>query len=199
MQRQSEPSGESGLRIETIDRRTIGEPDARRVAELLCLVWPQAERTVEVRIAAMLGAWRDYGGCEAQFPRSLVIRGADRVIGHVEISPRTVGTAAGELTVAAIAGVCTEPSVRGRGLGARLVRAAFQLIDDGTFSFALFQNYSDKRVFYEKLGARMIDNRFVNSLAAEPDKNPFWADVAMIYPSTKPWPTGDIDLRGPGY
>ena len=101
--------------------------------------------------------------------------------------------------MAAVAGVCTEPSFRGQGLGTRLVRAAFQLIDDSTFPFALFENYTDKRVFYERAGARTIDNRFVNSLAAEPDKNPFWADVAMIYPSTKPWPTGDIDLRGPGY
>ena len=35
VQRGPEPSGEAGLQIETIDRRTIGERDSRRIAELL--------------------------------------------------------------------------------------------------------------------------------------------------------------------
>ncbi|MEX2093670.1 MAG: GNAT family N-acetyltransferase [Pirellulales bacterium] len=185
--------------VETIDRRVMCESDARAIAELLCTVWQQPGRTVETRMAEMLSAWSDYRGPEAQFPRSFLVRADGRAIAHAEFSPRTIGTSIGEMTIGALAGVCTHPRVRGKGLGVQLVRAAFKLVDDGTFPFALFQNYVDKQSFYEKLRARAIDNRIVNSLGEVPAKNPFWADVAMVYPAEKRWPSGDVDLRGPGY
>jgi len=147
----------------------------------------------------MLGTWHDYRGPETQFPRAIVVRLADRMVAHAEVFPRTIGTSVGEMTIGALAGVCTDPSVRGKGLGKRLVRAVFDLVDDGTYPFALFQNYEDKRAFYEDLGARAIDNPIINSKDANPRQNPFWADLAMIYPADKPWPSGDVDLRGSGY
>ena len=54
--------------------------------------------------------------------------------------------------------------------------------------------------FYEKLGARCVSNRFVNSTNSEdPEVNPWWDEHIMIYPSTCDWPEGTIDLLGPGY
>ena len=199
MQSDSEASNRAAASIETIDRRTILEADARAIAELLCTIWPKPDRNIDARTVEMLHMWSDYRGPESQFPRSLVVHAGNRVIAHAEISPRTIGTSVGDLTIGALAGVCTHPSVRGKGLGRQIVRAAFTLIDDGTFPLALFQNYADKRTFYESLGARAIDNPIVNSLDENPRQNPFWADLAMVYPADKAWPCGEIDLRGPGY
>ena len=89
--------------------------------------------------------------------------------------------------------------MRGKGFGVRLVRKAFQLVDDGDFPVVLFQNFANVQPFYEKLGARAVDNRFVNSLAADGQANPFWADVAMVYSTNQDWPSGVVDLRGPGF
>jgi Acetyltransferase (GNAT) domain len=187
------------MHVETLDRRKFAEQDVRAIAELLCLVWPKSGRAVETRVAEMLGGWKHYCGPEEQFPRSLIVRQSGRVVAHAEMSPRTIGTSTGQFVIGALAGVCTHPSVRGQRLGVTVVQRAFQLIDDGVFSFSLFQNDAINEPFYRKLGARAIDNRIVNSLAEDPAKNPFWAQVAMVYPADKPWPSGDIDLRGLGY
>jgi GNAT superfamily N-acetyltransferase len=189
----------SRMQIEVIDRRSVSEADAAAIAQLLCSVWQVPGKTVESRGDAMLAGWRDYHGPEQQFPRSFVIRLADRAIAHAEIVPRTIGTDAGALTIGALAGVCTHPDFRGKGLGRRIVSAAFRLIDERIYPFSLFQNYGDRRTFYEQFGARTIDNLIVNSFATESQTNPFWADLAMIYPASRPWPSGTIDLRGAGY
>ena len=111
----------------------------------------------------------------------------------------TISTPAGKMTVLALARVCTAPEVRGRKLGQAVVRAAFALIDDGSFSFALFQTTDDVQSFYENLGAVRIHNQFVNSLATDPAANPWWSPVIMRYPAGPGWPEGQIDLLGPGY
>src|SRR4051794_34915244 len=186
-------------KIEVIDRRTIGEADARAIAELVVSIWPKPERTVDNFTAEILAQWKDYRGPEAERPRSFLVRDGGRVVAHASAYPRTVGTAKGDLPVLALARVCTDPAVRGRKLGDAVVRASFELVDHGPFPFALFQTTTPVRPFYERLGAVAIDNTFVNSLADDPTANPFWAGVHMRYPGTGDWPTGQIDLRGPGW
>src|SRR6185369_7035042 len=85
--------------IETIDRRTISEPDARAVAELVVKIWPKVDRTVDSFTADLLTQWKDYDGPENQHPRSFLIREAGRLVAHASVYPRTVGTANGEITV----------------------------------------------------------------------------------------------------
>ena len=186
-------------KIETIDRRSISEPDARAIAELIVSIWPKPGRTVETFTADILTQWKDYDGPEAEHPRSFLIREDGRVVAHSSVYPRTIGTTKGDLTVLALARVCTDPIVRGRKLGDAVVRASFELVDRGPFPFALFQTTTDVRPFYERLGAVPIDNTFVNSFAPDPKVNPFWAEVPMRYPATGDWPKGEIDLRGPGW
>ncbi len=186
-------------KIETIDRRTITEPDARAIAELIVSIWPKPGRTVETFTTDILIQWKDYSGPEAEYPRSFLIREGGRVVAHSSVYPRTIGTIKGDITVLALARVCTDPVVRGRKLGDAVVRASFELVDQGPFPFSLFQTTTDVRPFYERLGAVAIDNTFVNSLAADPKVNPFWAEVPMRYPATRDWPKGEIDLRGPGW
>ncbi len=187
------------MEIETLDRRTIGEDDARAIAELLVAIWPKPGRTVETFAGELLAQWKDAHGPEEEHPRSFLIREGGRVIAHSSGYPRTIGTSRGDMTVLALARVCTDPSVRGKRLGEAVVRAAFELVDHGPFPFALFQTSTDVRPYYERLGAVAVNNRFINSLAADPTINPFWAEVPMRYPATADWPAGEIDLRGPGW
>jgi predicted N-acetyltransferase YhbS len=186
-------------KIETIDRRSIGEADARAIAELIVSIWPKPDRTVEGFTAEIVGQWKDYRGPESEHPRSFLIRDGGRVVAHASVYPRKIATSKGEFTVLALARVCTDPVARGRKLGDAVVRASLDLVDRGPFPFALFQTTKEVRPFYERLGAIKIDNTFVNSLAADPKADPFWAEVRMRYPATGDWPKGEIDLRGPGW
>jgi predicted N-acetyltransferase YhbS len=192
-------NGKPWMQIETLDHRTIGEADARAIAELLIAIWPKPGRTVETRTAEMLSQWKNYRGPEAQYPRSFLVRESGRVVAHAEADPRTVRTPMGELTVLALCRVCSDPAVRGKKLGRAVVEAAFDLVDDGAYPFALFQTRETVRPFYEKLGATPVGNRFFNSLGEDPTASPFWDPVIMRYPSTGAWPTGDIDTNGPGW
>jgi predicted GNAT family N-acyltransferase len=187
------------MQIETIDRRNISEADARALAELIVSIWPKPDRTVDNFTAEMLSQWSYYQGQENQHPRSFVIREGGRVVAHASAYPRTIGTEQGDMTVLALARVCTDPGVRGKRYGEAVVRAAFGLVDDGSFPFALFQTTQPVRQFYERLGSIVIENEIVNSLAEDPAANPFWAEVAMRYPAGSGWPSGKIDLRGPGW
>ena len=141
------------MNIETLDSCTLTEPDARAIAELLCAVWPKPGRTVETRTAQLLGQWRDYSGPEEQHPRSFIIRESGRVIAHSGIFPRTIGTQDGEITILALARVCTDPAQRGRHLGEAVVRESFKPVDDGTFPWSLYQTNHKVRPFYERFGA----------------------------------------------
>jgi predicted N-acetyltransferase YhbS len=194
----SQASGSSS-KIETIDRRTIGEADARQIAELIVSIWPKPDRTVDKFTAEIVDQWKDYRGPENEHPRSFLIRDGGRLVAHSSVYPRTIGTLKGEITVLALARVCTDPAVRGRSLGDAVVRASFELVDRGPFPFALFQTTKEVRPFYQRLGAIEVDNTFINSLAADPKADPFWAEIRMRYPATGEWPIREIDLRGPGW
>jgi predicted N-acetyltransferase YhbS len=192
-------SGAAAMEIETLDRRRMSQADARSIAELLVAIWPKAGRTVESRSAEMLNRWSDYRGPESQFPRSFVVREGGQVIAHASAEPRTIGTTFGDMMVLALARVCTDPAARGRHLGQAVARAALELVDRGTFPFALFQTSEAVRPFYERLGAVPVTNRFINSLADDPQKNPWWDAVVMRYPAAGVWPSGVVDLRGTGW
>jgi hypothetical protein len=80
-----------------------------------------------------------------------------------------------------------------------VVERAFAMVSEGVFQWSLFQTGQGTKAFYEKLGARVVDNRFINSKSENPSANPWWEPLAMAYPSGPGWPEGQIDLNGPGY
>ena len=122
----------------------------------------------------------------------------DQVVAHAAIFSREVHTKHGTLRLGALTGVCAHADYRGHRLGSRVVRAAFDLVDQGEFSVILWQTTVPK--FYEKLGARIVDNTWVNSHNAENPKADPWPDeLKMIYPADYAWPDGQIDLNGPVY
>ena len=116
------------------------------------------------------------------------------VLAKARIFSREISTAQGPLQVGALASVCVHPNYRGRGWGADVVRAAFAYLPEMNVEVALFQTGVPQ--FYEKLGCRLVENRFHNG----GDYNDaFWDDYTMIYPANFAWPAGEIDLNGPGY
>jgi predicted GNAT family N-acyltransferase len=185
--------------IEALDRHTIREPDALAAATLLCAIWPKPGRTVDTLAVDLLQKFRDMTVPEEVRPRLFVVRAGQQIIACAQAAPRTIGTSIGDMTVLALARVCTDPAFRGQHLGERVVRAAFDLVDNGSYPFSLFQTGDRVRPFYEKLGCVIADNRFVNSLAEVPPKNPFWDTAIMRYPAGTGWPSGEIDTRGPGW
>jgi GNAT superfamily N-acetyltransferase len=185
--------------VEELDARNYSSGDARAIAELLCLVWPKPDKTVDIRQEQLVAHGYGYRGPENQHPRSFVIRDAGRIIAHSGMIARTIGTPVGEMTIAGLSRVCSDPAYRGKGLGELVVREVFVLIDDGTFPFSMFQTSHKVRPFYEKLGAVPVTNPIVNSLAEDPAICPFWDEVVLRYPQNGSWPEGEIDLRGPGY
>jgi len=187
------------MQIESFDARAITQTDAQVIGRLLAKVWPNPKKPAKFRTQQMLDMVHLYAGSDLPAPRRFVIREAGKVIAHASIVPRTIGTTAGDLTIAALAQVCTDPDQRGRALGKLITQAAFDMVDSGVFRFSLFQTTPQVRPFYERLGGCLVENRIVNSLGEDPQASPFWDSVAMRYPSGGEWPEGEIDLRGPGY
>lgn len=120
------------------------------------------------------------------------------LIGYAESFPIHIKIVNKEADVLGIGEVCVNPDYRGKGLGAMLVNSAFSRIDKDEYPLCIFQTGVPE--FYRKLGCKLIKNKIINSKNSEaPDANPFWDEYAMIYPSTFLWPTGTIDLLGPGF
>jgi hypothetical protein len=192
-------SSMSTANLQTWDARMLTLEQARNIGELLVRIWPKPNVTVEDRAQQQLAFGRSYLGDDARAPRSLVVLDGGRVIAHALVFARTIRTLEGEMTIAALARVCSDPDRRGEGLGDMVVRAAFAPVDAGDFAFSLFQTSHRVRPFYERLGCVLVDNSITNSLGETPKANPFWDEVVMRYPADRPWPAGTIDLRGPGY
>lgn len=187
------------MTVETWDSCSFTPAQAQAIGELIVQVWPKPQVTAADRAAQQLAIGRQYRGPANQAPRSFVVVEDGRVVAHAAILPRTVGTSAGDMTIAGLSRVCSDPSQRGRGLGELVTRAAFEVVDGGDFPFMLFQASARVRQFYDKLGAVVVENPIVNSLADDPTASAFWDDVVMRYPAGRDWPAGPIDLRGPGY
>jgi predicted N-acetyltransferase YhbS len=187
------------MQVDTWDARTLTPEQALNIGELLVRIWPKPNVTAEDRAQQQLAFGKTYTGGDAQAPRSFVVLDGGRVIAHSLIFGRSIRTADGEMTIAALARVCSDPERRGQGLGDAVVRAAFDPVDAGNFPYSLFQTSHKVRPFYERLGCVLVTNPITNSLGESPKVNPFWDEIVMRYPSAGEWPAGTIDLRGPGY
>ena len=175
--------------------RDLTDLQLRTLCALYDRVWPPSGETLVERREA---ARADWGGEARQFA---ALWSGDALRAVAMWFPRIVRTANGPQRVQALAGVCSDPEVRGRGLGRRVVRAAFGAVDRGEYAVALFQTPVPE--FYAKLGARPVVNGFRNSRFKAGDRGtaerPWWDPHVMIYPAGFPWPEGPIDLLGPGY
>jgi GNAT superfamily N-acetyltransferase len=186
--------------VETLDALSLSPDDAHQMAQLGAQVWPDDAGDVEAARADLFERHALYAGPAGRRCRDFIVRGeGGRIVAKAHVFPREIATSAGPATVMALAGVCSHPARRGEGLGRAVVQAAFSLVDAGVFPCSLYQTTPPVRAFYEKLGARAVDNRFVNSLGDDPTADPWWNPVRMVYPAGFDWPDGEVDLLGPAY
>jgi len=184
--------------VESILAADLSADVVRAIAELRFETWPQGA-SVERRIERMNAAARQPCPDPAQASRYFLVRRRGEILAAAHFIPRTVSSEYWRATVLGLAGVCVAAEHRGRGYGAAMVLAAFELVDADIFPFALFQTTPEVRPFYERLGAILARNRFTNSLAEDPDSPPFHESVVMRYPSGGDWPSGEIDVHGQGW
>jgi GNAT superfamily N-acetyltransferase len=187
------------LAVEALDWQTMSDRDRDECAKLSELVWPPEVIAMYQARVSPSAPPRPFQFASAERPRTFVLRHGGAIVAKAAILPRRIAIAAAERTVLALAGVASHPAHRGKHYGKAVVQAAFQLVASGDFDLAFFQTSHQVRPFYEALGCRRVENRLVNSLAREPERNPFWDDAAIIYPATVDWPSGTIDTLGPGW
>ena len=121
----------------------------------------------------------------------------ETLVAHAEVFSREIECEGKQFKIGCLSSVCVSPERRKQDFGKAVVQEAFSLIDGGEYQVFLFQTTVPD--FYQKLGARLVKNKFINKRSTDPFKNP-WRDASiMIYPSIYDWPEGVIDLNGEGY
>ncbi len=186
----------------------INEADFAAACALHHRSFPKADRTLDDVLAKKRGVWMGDrvvpGPLVSESPPIRFVvrdeREPGRVVANACTLVRRVMPAGGVgLEVMGLFDVSSDPAERGRGLGELVTRHALTRMGVDAPGVCLFQTGA-ARSFYERLGARVIDNRFTNSLDADaPDASPFTDEVVMLYPGDTPWPDGPIDLRGSGW
>ena len=162
------------------------------ILSLMNLTWPDddTEKSVEEKVA---GFYEDHSEkiCYCLYQDK-------ELVGYAESIPLTIKIENNWLTVLGLGGLNVHPGWRRQGFGRLVVEAVFKRIDSSEYSFCLFQTGIPH--FYEKLGCRVIENKFINSKdLVDTSRNPFWDDYAMIYPATAIWPLGTVDLMRKGF
>ena len=170
---------------------TLPRATSAAIIALTNQIWPPASDAPPRDLDQAIERWRSQGAVHF-----VIVDDEDEnlVLANARLFRRGISTAQGPLAVGALASVCVHPAYRGRGWGAEVVRAAFDYLPEMHLDVALFQTGVPQ--FYEKLGCRMVENRFHNGGDYE---DAFWDEYKMIYPVDFAWPDGEIDLNGPGY
>ncbi len=183
--------------VDSMRDEELSELDCLGIMNLMNAVWPQTGKTSS-ELAVNMYAGIRVGNVKPDSVRYLIRDENNMIIAHANAHSRDIKIVDETITLLAICGVCVIPEYRKYGLGAKLIKAAFERVDNGTFPLSLFQ--TSVPGFYEKLGAKQVSNKFVNSLNADaPNAIPWWDPNIMVYPSHYPWSEETIDLLGPGW
>ena len=159
--------------------------------DLLHSVWP-TDNSTRVELSKYLDQHNDRRDCHVAFQLS---EGGCQA--HGEIFYRKMSSNGNGFTVACLASVCVAADMRGRGLGLEIVGTLFRWSQNHLPAPILFQ--TGVAEFYEKLGCKKVNNVFINSTSPVPDRSPWWDKHIMVYDPRALWPTGVVDLNGPGF
>ncbi|MBK1876430.1 GNAT family N-acetyltransferase [Pelagicoccus mobilis] len=178
------------------------ELDDEEIRELLNLwqrVWPLAEFDEESDLDRVREFRETRLGTTDREELFHVLCNGGRIVGVARSFLREIEfIESGErIRVLALAGVCSEPEARGVGVGKAVVESAFARIGEDV-PCSLFQ--TGVPGFYEKLGAFLVENEFVNSKSADDSSaRPWWDPYVMVLGERGKWPEGRVDLLGAAY
>lgn len=189
--------------VEIYKEPDLADVQLEAIVRLTNSVWPKEDLTLEQRIEQLKTLVRSPERADIN-PVRFVVWDGDSAIGHALVFDRAVhvldanDASVRTINVVALAGVCSDASRRGEGLGLAVVKAAFEQISENR-PISLFQTGVPQ--FYEKLGGRLVSNQFVNLLnTQDPQANPWWDKEVMIVPGQFDWPAENkIDMNGAGY
>jgi len=175
-------------RVENWEFSSMPRELSRECLVLTGMIWPRKE-SLDERLEITIAEDTKVGGIIWH-----LIRDGNDVIALSRSFPRVVADESGNrFQILALANVCTRPERRGQGLGQSVVEAAWSRLCP-EYSVSFFQ--TPVPAFYEKLGARLVNNSIFNGSG---DARAFWDPYAMIYPASAPWTEAKIDLLGPGW
>lgn len=191
--------------IQESSRSTVGEytleavsgsisPEvAGKIVRLLDKVWPSPG----VDFSTMAQGLYDWVREDPSL-QLLLVWEEETLVGHARLFQRVIKNGERQIALLGLAGLCSDPDRRGRGIGRTLAERAFEEVQLSHYPICLFQ--TDKAAFYRKLGAVEVRNTFVNRRdRSNPGGNPWWEPNVMIYPEYRQWPEGEINLNGPAF
>ena len=177
--------------VESVPARSLSSTLLRKGMTLNALVWP-VKVPVNRRVEKRQRESRQDSEVMSQMTWHFIREGG-AIIAMARTFRRVITEVSGQhFPVLALAGVCTHPHQRGRGLGRAVVWAAWSLLQ-ADLHVCFFQ--TGVPAFYERMGARTVTNLICDSTGARG----FWDPHAMIYPATAAWPAGELDLLGGGW
>lgn len=136
--------------------------------------------------------------CVSSFNKVFLLYKNKELIGHTEIFQRDIIIDAKEIPILALAGVCVRSDNRGQKNGYKMVKKAFEYVDNDKYGLSIFQTNIPE--FYLKLNCKLIDNKFINSKSnIDINANPWRDPFVMIYSNDYKMRDGIIDLNGECY
>lgn len=120
----------------------------------------------------------------------------ERLVSHVSVMERTISVGGQPVHVAGIRSVMTLPAARGRGYASRLMERAAELIRDELpqAEHGLLLCLDIRVPLYARLGWRVVE---APTYFEQPEGRTRSQVNTMVKPFRgKPWPLGEVDLRG---
>lgn len=172
------------------EHSAIPYSDKISIVKLVRSIWPSKDGIVR-REEDELGHFF----ADRPEERHIILKSDNKVDGYARIFFRKIMIGEQVYRNCALACVCINESQRRNGYGREIVRLAFELVDNKQYDCSVFQTAVPG--FYEKLGAKIINNSCVNS--QDGNSNPWWDKFVMIYPSSVETLDKIIDINGKGY
>jgi len=122
-------------------------------------------------------------------------RDRGRLVGHVAMHDKEVGTPEGPRRIAGVAEVCVHPAFRGRGIARALLASA----EAGMRQFGCpFAFLFGREAVYASSGYRAVPGAIRYRVGPEGPWKVESMPSALVKPlGSEAWPAGEVDLRGP--
>jgi len=174
------------MKLELVDEYALGAERTEAVRSLLHEAFPDVVFTQHRTYLKQIPPWR------------LLAWEGERLVGHLGLEHRVIGTSDGPATLFGVLDVCVAGDARGRGVASALLEHVESLGREHAIGFLML--FATDRRLYERNGYRHEHNVLRWSMIDEHrtlgiDEQPL--DELMIKPiGARPWPAGPIDLLG---